>query len=79
MGHPRDDRSPAQRRHTGQASFNRLWNAYIALGKTPAQATALVKYTEYGDEAFGEPDEHLAAAPTYEDDSILQWLLAQGR
>jgi predicted peptidase len=62
---------------TGQTSFNRLWNAYIALGKTPAQASALVKYTEYGDEAFGEPDEHLAAAPTYEDDSILQWLLAQ--
>ena len=25
-----------------------------------------------------EPDEHLAAAPTYEDASILQWLLAQG-
>ena len=36
-----------------------------------------MRYTEYGDEAFGEPDEHLAAAPTYEDETILQWLLAQ--
>jgi predicted peptidase len=62
---------------TGQASYNRIWNAYIAHGKTPAQANALVKYTEYPDEAFGEPDEHLAAAPTYEDETILQWLLDQ--
>jgi predicted peptidase len=62
---------------TGQASFNRIWNAYIALGKSPAQATALVKYTEYPLSAFYEPDQHLAAAPTYEDESILKWLLAQ--
>jgi predicted peptidase len=62
---------------TGQASFNRIWDAYIAQGKTPAQATALVKYTEYPLEAFYEPDPHLAAAPTYEDASILQWLLRQ--
>ncbi len=62
---------------TGQASFNRIWNAYMALGKTPAQATALVKYTEYPLAAFYEPDQHLAAAPTYEDSSILRWLLAQ--
>jgi predicted peptidase len=63
--------------NTGQTSFNRIWNAYIALGKTPAQATALVKYTEYPLSAFYEPDQHLAAAPTYEDSSILKWLLAQ--
>lgn len=62
---------------TGQASFNRIWNAYIALGKTPAQTTFLLKYTEYPLAAFYEPDQHLAAAPTYEDASILQWLLAQ--
>ncbi|MBY8871393.1 hypothetical protein K7640_05990 [Micromonospora sp. PLK6-60] len=62
---------------TGQASYNRIWNAYIALGKTPAQANALVKYTEYADSAFYEPDRHLAAAPTYQDQTILQWLLAQ--
>jgi predicted peptidase len=62
---------------TGQASFNRIWNAYMALGKTPAQASKLVKYTEYPLEAFYEPDQHLAAAPTYEDSSILRWLLAQ--
>jgi predicted peptidase len=61
----------------GQGSFNRIWNAYMALGLTPAQATALVKYTEYPLSAFYEPDQHLAAAPTYEDASILQWLLAQ--
>lgn len=60
---------------TGQASFNRIWAAYMAQGLTPAQATALVKYTEYPLEAFYEPDQHLAAAPTYEDSSILRWLL----
>ncbi|MFI5897379.1 hypothetical protein ACIA5D_45540 [Actinoplanes sp. NPDC051513] len=62
---------------TGQASYNRIWNAYMVLGKTPAQANALVKYTEYADSAFYEPDRHLAAAPTYEDKTILRWLLAQ--
>ncbi|MFC4556123.1 alpha/beta hydrolase-fold protein [Georgenia faecalis] len=62
---------------TGQASFNRIWNAYMAMGLTPAQATALVKYTEYPLAAFYEPDQHLAAAPTYEDASILRWLLDQ--
>ncbi|MEV4620730.1 hypothetical protein AB0J74_18715 [Asanoa sp. NPDC049573] len=62
---------------TGQASYNRIWNAYVALGKTPAQANAMVKYTEYADSAFYEPDRHLAAAPTYQDKTILQWLLAQ--
>lgn len=62
---------------TGQASFNRIWEAYIATGSTPAQTTALVKYTEYPLAAFYEPDQHLAAAPTYEDSSILRWLLAQ--
>ncbi|MEV4812206.1 hypothetical protein [Micromonospora avicenniae] len=62
---------------TGQASYNRIWNAYMELGKTPAQANELVKYTEYADSAFYEPDRHLAAAPTYEDETILQWLLAQ--
>jgi predicted peptidase len=62
---------------TGQASFNRIWNAYMAQGKTPAQASKLVKYTEYPLSAFYEPDQHLAAAPTYEDSSILRWLLDQ--
>lgn len=62
---------------TGQTSYNRIWNAYLALGKTPAQANAVVKYTEYADSAFYEPDRHLAAAPTYEDETILQWLLAR--
>ncbi len=62
---------------TGQASYNRIWNAYMALGKTPPRRTRMVKYTEYADSAFYEPDRHLAAAPTYEDKTILQWLLAQ--
>lgn len=62
---------------TGRASFNRIWAAYAALGKTSAEIQALLRYTEYGDEAFGLPDRHLAAAPTYEDASILQWLLDQ--
>ena len=77
LHHSRDARPPAQRVTTGQTSFNRIWNAHVALGKTPAQTNAVLKYTEYADSAFYEPDRHLAAAPTYEDEHILQWLLAQ--
>jgi predicted peptidase len=62
---------------TGQTSYNRIWNAAMALGRTPAQANAVVKYTEYADSAFSEPDHHLAAAPTYQDKAILQWILAR--
>jgi predicted peptidase len=63
---------------TGQTSFNRIWEAYdVGLALTPAQTNTKIKYTEYPDSAFFEPDEHLAAAPTYEDETILQWLLAQ--
>lgn len=62
---------------TGRASFDRIWSAHAALGRTSSEIQALLRYTEYGDEAFSLPDRHLAAAPTYEDASILQWLLAQ--
>lgn len=62
---------------TGRASFDRLWAAHTALGRTPAEIQSLLRYTEYGNEAFSLPDYHLAAAPTYEDASILQWLLAR--
>jgi predicted peptidase len=54
-----------------------LQNAYAARGKTPEQIDALLRYTEYEDAAFSLPDYHAAFGPTYEDSSILQWLLSQ--
>ncbi|MGC5051505.1 hypothetical protein ACLQ2S_08645 [Micromonospora sp. DT48] len=54
-----------------------LRSAYEARG-VPAQRVAeLLRYTEYGDEAFSLPDYHAAYGPTYDDQSILRWLLAQ--
>jgi predicted peptidase len=54
-----------------------LTDAYVAAGKTPAQIDALLHYTEYEDAAFSLPDYHAAYGPTYEDSSILRWLLSQ--
>lgn len=54
-----------------------LTTAYTAQGKTPEQIATLLHYTEYDDAAFSLPDYHLAAGPTYEDSSILRWLLSQ--
>lgn len=56
-----------------------LTNAYAARGKTPEQIGTLLHYTEYEDAAFALPDYHLAAGPTYEDSSILRWLLSQSK
>jgi predicted peptidase len=56
-----------------------LTNAYAARGKTPEQIGTLLHYTEYEDASFSLPDYHLAAGPTYEDGSILRWLLSQTR
>jgi predicted peptidase len=60
-----------------RASFDSLVAAYEARGLSPERIGELVRWTEYADDAFSLPDRHLAAAPTYEDSSILQWLLAQ--
>jgi predicted peptidase len=54
-----------------------LQNAYVARGKTPEQIDALLHYTEYDDAAFALPDYHAAFGPTYEDGSILRWLLSR--
>ncbi|MEV6695159.1 hypothetical protein AB0M35_27170 [Micromonospora sp. NPDC051196] len=54
-----------------------LRTAYEARGKSPEQIAELLRYTEYGNEAFSLPDHHAAYGPTYEDSSILRWLLAQ--
>ncbi|RIQ19588.1 PHB depolymerase family esterase [Jiangella rhizosphaerae] len=54
-----------------------LRDAYVAAGVDPTEAAELIRYTEYGNEAFSEPDYHAAYGPTYEDASILRWLLAQ--
>ncbi|MEU5910383.1 hypothetical protein [Micromonospora sp. NPDC047527] len=56
-----------------------LRQAYQARGKSPEQAANLVRYTEYADSAFLLPDYHAAFGPTYEDSSILRWLLGQAK
>jgi predicted peptidase len=61
----------------GRDSADLLRGAYVAAGAPPAEAADLVRYTEYGNDAFSEPDYHAAFGPTYEDDSILRWLLRQ--
>lgn len=53
--------------------------AYAARGLSDAEINRLLKFTEYGDSSFEYLDRHLAAAPTYEDETILQWLLAQNK
>ncbi|MEV8116861.1 hypothetical protein AB0O69_18535 [Streptomyces xiamenensis] len=62
----------------GRDSARSLRDAYTAAGVDPGRAEDLVRYTEYGNEAFSEPDYHAAFGPTYEDASILGWLLRQG-
>ncbi len=54
----------------GRESATLLRNAY--------QAPGLVRYTEYDNSAFSEPDYHAAFGPAYEDTSILRWLAGQG-
>ncbi|MFY1702784.1 hypothetical protein ACN28G_13725 [Micromonospora sp. WMMA1923] len=54
-----------------------LREAHAAEGRTPAQIDTLLRYTEYGNEAFTLPDYHAAYGPTYADRGILRWLLAQ--
>jgi predicted peptidase len=61
----------------GQTSTSRLRSAYVAVGVEPADAEDLIRYTEYGNEAFSQPDYHASFGPAYEDSSILQWLLQQ--
>ncbi len=53
--------------------------AYAARGLSEAEIDRVLKFTEYGDSSFEYLDRHLAAAPTYEDETILQWLLAQNK
>ena len=59
----------------GRDSAALLRDAYTAAGVSPERATDLVRYTEYGNDAFSEPDYHAAFGPTYEDQSILRWLI----
>ncbi|GAB3423592.1 PHB depolymerase family esterase [Flindersiella endophytica] len=61
----------------GRNSSATLREAYVAAGSSPAEAADLIRYTEYGNGAFSEPDYHAAFGPTYEDAGILRWLLAQ--
>jgi predicted peptidase len=54
-----------------------LKGAYEARGKSPEEISRLLHYTEYDNAAFSLPDYHAAFGPTYEDPTILQWLLDQ--
>lgn len=59
----------------GRDSAGLLRDAYTATGVSPGEAANLVRYTEFGNDAFTEPDYHAAFGPTYEDTSILRWLV----
>jgi predicted peptidase len=59
----------------GRDSADLLRNAYTAAGVSPGKAADLVRYTEFGNHAFTEPDYHAAFGPTYENQSILRWLV----
>lgn len=61
------------------ASYQGLVAAYQARGLDEAAIARLVKWTEFGDEWFSQPDRHAVMGPTYEDPAILQWLLAQNK
>jgi len=63
----------------GRANYATLVANYQARGLSDAAIARLVHWTEYGDEKFSLPDYHASYGPTYEDSSILQWLLAQDR
>jgi predicted peptidase len=61
----------------GRDSTTLLRNAYVAAGVSPEKSARLVRCTEFDNDAFTEPDYHAAYGPTYEDTSILRWLVAQ--
>jgi predicted peptidase len=60
-------------------SYNALVAAYQARGLSDAAIARLVKWTEFGDELFSSPDHHAVMGPVYEDETYLQWLLAQNK
>jgi hypothetical protein len=62
-----------------RTSRSRLQDAYAERGKPPKQVDDLLKYVEYEDPAFSIPDYHAAFGPTYEDSSILQWVLNKSK
>lgn len=61
----------------GRDSAALLRDAYVATGLSPERAARLVRYTEFGNDAFSEPDYHAAFGPTYENTSIPHWLIHQ--
>jgi predicted peptidase len=61
----------------GRDSAALLRAAYTTAGVGADEAADLVRYTEFGDDAFSEPDYHAAFGPTYEDRSIPRWLVSR--
>ncbi|HYQ64846.1 PHB depolymerase family esterase [Actinophytocola sp.] len=61
----------------GRDSTALLRTAYTAAGVGSDKAADLVRYTEFGNDAFSEPDYHAAFGPTYENRSILRWLVSR--
>lgn len=61
----------------GRNSTTLLRNAYVAAGISPERSADLVRYTEFDNDAFTEPDYHAAFGPTYENTDILRWLADQ--
>ena len=63
----------------GRTSADRLRAAYVAAGVDPARAQQLVRFSEFGNDAFAQPDYHAVTGPVYETQPILDWLLSQSR
>jgi predicted peptidase len=63
----------------GRNSTALLRSAYLAAGVDSARADNLIRYTEFGNDAYSEPDYHAVMGPTYQDTAILRWLLHQRR
>lgn len=61
----------------GRNSTALLRSAYVAAGVDAAKAETLIRYTEFGNDAYSEPDYHAVMGPTYEATAILRWLLHQ--
>ena len=61
----------------GRGTNAALKSAYEDRGESPEEIARLLHYTEYDNAAYSLPDYHAAFGPTYEDPTILQWLLDQ--
>lgn len=64
---------------SARSNYANFVAAYRAAGLSESAIGNLIKFTEWQNDAFSIPDYHASYGPTYEDETILQWLLAQNK